>query len=101
MILDGTLAEGDALPSVRAVAVEYQINPLTASKAYQELAAEAVVEKRRGLGMFVNIGARDMLQARERALFLQDEWPAILKRIERLGLTLEDLPPSAEKEGAQ
>lgn len=92
MILDGTLSEGDALPSVRTVAVEYQINPLTASKAYQELAAEEVVEKRRGLGMFVNAGARAMLTAREKEIFLAEEWPAILSRIQRLGLSLEDLP---------
>lgn len=92
MILDGTLEEGDPLPSVRTVAVEYQINPLTASKAYQELAGEEVVEKRRGLGMFVNVGARAMLTAREKELFLAEEWPAILSRINRLGLTLEDLP---------
>lgn len=93
MILDGTLAEGDALPSVRTVAVEYQINPLTASKAYQELAGEAVVEKRRGLGMFVNEGAREMLKAREKEQFLAEEWPAIVMRIKRLGLRVEDLPP--------
>lgn len=96
MILDGTLSEGDPLPSVRTVAVEYQINPLTASKAYQELAAEAVVEKRRGLGMFVNQGARAMLRSREKDLFLEEEWPAILSRIKRLGLALNDLPTEVE-----
>jgi len=90
-ILDGTLAEGEALPSVRAVAVEYRINPLTASKAYQELAAEGVVEKRRGLGMFVVEGARKALMNSERTAFLNEEWPQILARIERLGLKSEDL----------
>jgi GntR family transcriptional regulator len=101
MILDGTLSEGDPLPSVRTVAVEYQINPLTASKAYQELAAEAVVEKRRGLGMFVNEGARAMLRSREKELFLAEEWPAILSRIKRLGLTLDDLPTELAPTGLQ
>ncbi|MEM6683877.1 MAG: GntR family transcriptional regulator [Pseudomonadota bacterium] len=96
MILEGALAEGDPLPSVRTVAVEYQINPLTASKAYQELAAEHVVEKRRGLGMFVNEGAQAMLKSREKDVFLAEEWPAILSRIKRLGLSLNDLPSEDE-----
>jgi GntR family transcriptional regulator len=86
LILDGSLKEGEALPSVRTVAVDYQINPLTASKAYQELAAEGIVEKRRGLGMYVTDGARRRLVASEREAFLKHEWPQILKRIERLGL---------------
>lgn len=91
LILDGTLKEGDALPSVRAVSVDYQINPLTASKAYQELVAEDIVEKRRGLGMFVREGAQSRLSASEREAFLTTEWPKIMKRINRLGLKAEEL----------
>lgn len=91
LILDGTLKEGDALPSVRAVSVDYQINPLTASKAYQELVAEDIVEKRRGLGMFVRDGAQARLSTSERDTFLKVEWPKILERIERLGLSAEQL----------
>ncbi|MEM8798457.1 MAG: GntR family transcriptional regulator [Pseudomonadota bacterium] len=90
-IMDGSLNEGEALPSVRSVAVDYQINPLTASKAYQELASEEIVEKRRGLGMFVTEGARAKLLDSERRHFLTHEWPAILERIEQLGLQAEEL----------
>ncbi|HET7299434.1 MAG TPA: GntR family transcriptional regulator [Oleiagrimonas sp.] len=91
MILDGALAEGDALPSVRQVAADYQINPLTVSKAYQELVDEQLIEKRRGLGMFVNKGAPEALLKSERARFLREEWPALSRRLERLGLDLETL----------
>ena len=91
MILDGTLAEGEALPSVRNVAAELQLNPITLSKSYQALVEEGLVEKRRGLGMFVCEGARRKLVASERAKFLNDEWPATLARIEQLGLSMEDL----------
>ncbi|NII10526.1 GntR family transcriptional regulator [Oleiagrimonas sp. C23AA] len=91
MILDGALNEGDALPSVRQVAAEYQINPLTVSKAYQELVDDQLVEKRRGLGMFVTDGAREALLESERKRFLREEWPALFARIERLGLNLETL----------
>lgn len=90
-ILDGTLHEGEPLPSVRQVAVEFQVNPLTVSKAYQELADENVVERRRGLGMFVTSGARDAMQARERDLFLTNDWPDIAARIRRLGLSAKEL----------
>lgn len=83
-ILKGSLKEGEALPSVRNVAVDFQINPLTASKAYQELVGEELVEKRRGLGMFVVDGARSKLLATEQKEFLENEWPAILKRIRSL-----------------
>ncbi len=86
MILDGRLAETDSLPSVRQVAADYQINPLTVSKAYQSLVDDDLVEKRRGLGMFVREGAREQLLASERAQFVNEEWPAIRARIERLGL---------------
>src|SRR6056297_3100916 len=80
MILDGTLAEGEALPSVRTVAAEFQLNPITVSKSYQALVDEGLVEKRRGLGMFVRKGARDQLMASERDKFLKEEWPAMLER---------------------
>ncbi|GAB4175755.1 MAG: GntR family transcriptional regulator [Wenzhouxiangellaceae bacterium] len=96
-ILDGTLNEGDPLPSVRQVAVDFQINPLTVSKAYQSLVDDGIVEKRRGLGMFVVEGARSRLLADERDKFLAEEWPRIKERIHQLGLKLEDLlgqPPS-------
>ena len=90
-ILDGSLKEGEPLPSVRSVAVELQINPITASKAYQELVMESLVEKRRGLGMFVVEGARKKLLEDEKRHFLEEEWPRIVQRIESLGLTAEEL----------
>lgn len=86
MMLDGTLKDGDALPSVRQVAADYQINPLTVLKSYQILVAQDLVEKRRGLGMFVRQGAGRKLASSERDLFLKDEWPRIVERIKRLGL---------------
>jgi GntR family transcriptional regulator len=91
MMLDGVLKPGDALPSVRQVAADFQLNPITVSRAYQELADEALVEKRRGLGMYVTEGAPEKLLASERERFLREEWPAMLVRIERLGLKLEQL----------
>jgi GntR family transcriptional regulator len=91
MILDGTLAEGEALPSVRTVASEFQLNPITVSKSYQALVDEGLVEKRRGLGMFVCQGAHKNLIASERNKFLNDEWPAMLNRIDQLGLSIEQL----------
>jgi GntR family transcriptional regulator len=97
MILDRVLNEGDPLPSVRNVAAEYRVNPLTVLKAYQQLADENLVEKRRGLGMFVNDGARASLLAAERQRFLSDEWPAISATIQRLGLTPQDLLTSARE----
>ncbi len=95
MILDGALKEGDALPSVRQIAADFQINPLTVSKSYQELVDEALVEKRRCLGMYVTEGARAKLLDSERARFLKDEWPALLQRIQRMGLTPETLLKAA------
>lgn len=95
MILEGVLAEGDALPSVRNVATEYQINPLTVLKAYQALQDEALVDKRRGRGMFVREGAVDQLRASERQQFLEQEWPLILERIQRLGLDADTLLKAA------
>ena len=91
MMLDGELKPGDALPSVRQVAADYQLNPLTVSRAYQELVDEALVEKRRGLGMYVTEGAPEKLLASERDRFLQDEWPAMVERIQRLGLDMKTL----------
>lgn len=91
MILDGTLDEGDALPSVRTVASELQLNPITVSKSYQALVDDGLVEKRRGLGMFVCDGARAKLVASERDKFLNEEWPATVNRIEQLGLDAEAL----------
>ncbi len=97
MILDGDLNEGEVIPSVRQVAVDYRINPLTVSKAYQELADEDLVEKRRGLGMYVKQGARSALLERERDHFLNEEWPRIIERIERLGLNTDQLLETANQ----
>ena len=97
MILDGALKPGDALPSVRSVAAESRVNPLTVLKAYQHLADERMVEARRGLGMFVNDGARDMLMKAERQRFLDEEWPKIRDTIRRLGLTVEELLAGASR----
>lgn len=91
MILDGVLKQGDALPSVRQVAADFQINPITVSKAYQELVDENLVEKRRGLGMYVTEGARGALMKSERERFLTEEWPPLYARLTRLGLTLQEL----------
>jgi len=91
MMLDGQLKPGDALPSVRQVAAEYQLNPITVSRAYQELADEALVEKRRGLGMYVTEQASKKLLGNERERFLTEEWPQVLERIRLLGLTPEEL----------
>ncbi len=98
MILDGVLKPGDPLPSVRQVAGEFQINPITVSKAYQELVDEALVEKRRGLGMYVTDGARMALLKSERDRFLHEEWPALRERLARLGLDLKQLLAEASKE---
>jgi GntR family transcriptional regulator len=91
MILDGALKEGDSLPSVRTVAAEYRVNPLTVLKAYQGLADEGLVETRRGLGMFINAGARDLLMQGERQKFLREEWPRVYANIQRLGLSADEL----------
>jgi DNA-binding transcriptional regulator YhcF (GntR family) len=99
MILDGVLKEGDPLPSVRNVAAEYRVNPLTVLKAYQQLVDEQLVEKRRGLGMFINAGARDLLLQGERQKFLADEWPRIHATIQRLGLTPDELLNAAASGG--
>lgn len=100
MILDSDLKEGDALPSVRTVATESRVNPLTVLKAYQQLDDEKLVEKRRGRGMLVAAGARDLLLRGERDKFLTEQWPDIHATIVRLGLADELLgkaPPGAEE----
>lgn len=101
MILDGVLKEGDSLPSVRNVAAENRVNPLTVLKAYQQLADEELVEKRRGLGMFVRSGARDVLLHDERDDFLKVQWPQIIETIRRLGLSPRELLAAAESAGSQ
>jgi GntR family transcriptional regulator len=98
MILDGTLQEGVALPSVRTVASDFQLNPITVSKSYQTLVDEDLVEKRRGLGMFVCEGARQKLTESEREKFLSEEWPAMVTRIHQLGLDINKLLQSVIKE---
>ena len=95
MILDGVLGEGDPLPSVRNVAAESRVNPLTVLKAYDSLADDGLVEKRRGLGLFINKGARDLLLQGERQRFLAEQWPQIAATIERLGLTPQELLAAA------
>lgn len=96
MMLDGALKAGDPLPSVRQIAAEYQLNPITVSKAYQELVDDNLVEKRRGIGMYVTEGASEKLLASERERFLREEWPAMLERIRQLGLSLEQLLRATE-----
>ena len=97
MILDGVLGEGDPLPSVRNVAAEYRVNPLTVMKGYEQLADEGLVEKRRGLGLFINAGAKDILLQAERQRFLTEQWPEIAVTIQRLGLSAKDLLASSPK----
>jgi GntR family transcriptional regulator len=107
MILDGVLGEGDPLPSVRTVAAELRVNPITVLKGYQQLVDEQLVETKRGRGMFINAGARELLLQGERQKFLDEQWPRIQATIQRLGLTAEELlgraaetpePPTAEEE---
>jgi GntR family transcriptional regulator len=100
MMLEGLLKPGDALPSVRQIAAEYQLNPITVSRAYQELADETLVEKRRGLGMYVTDGAREKLLTSEREQFLKNEWPAVLERMRSLGLSVKELLAGAAVGGA-
>ncbi len=96
-IIKGSIKEGEPLPSVRSVAVDLRINPLTASKAYQELVDDDLVEKKRGLGMFVVKGARSKLLNIERKKFLEEEWPEVSKRISSLGLDVKDLMKKTKK----
>ena len=99
MILEGVLSDGDALPSVRNVAAEYRLNPLTVLKGYQELVDEGLVEKKRGRGMFINDGARKQLLKNERQRFIEKEWPKVVGTINRLGLDTEELLRDARKPG--
>jgi GntR family transcriptional regulator len=101
MILDGALKEGDPLPSVRNVAADYRVNPLTVLKGYQQLVDEQLVESRRGLGMFVIAGARERLLRAERERFLAELWPRVHATIQRLGLTLEELLAAGVPAGAK
>ena len=101
MILDGALQEGDPLPSVRNVAAEYRVNPLTVLKGYQQLVDEELVEKRRGLGMYVIPGARNVLLKGERQRFLEDEWPKISATIQRLGIKPEELLQAASSQSTK
>jgi len=98
MILDGVLREGDPLPSVRTVAAEFRVNPLTVLKSYQELVDEQLVEKRRGLGMFIKTGARQLLLQGERQKFLAEQWPRIHATIQRLGLKPQELLEAAKRD---
>ncbi len=95
MILDGVLKEGDPLPSVRNVAAEYRVNPITVLKGYQQLVEEQLVESRRGLGMFINAGAHDLLLQAERQKFMAEQWPRVYATIQRLGLTPKELLDAA------
>jgi GntR family transcriptional regulator len=95
MILDGVLKEGDPLPSVRNVAAEYRVNPITVLKGYQQLVDEQLVETKRGRGMFINAGARNLLLQGERQRFLSEQWPTVYATIQRLGLTPEELLEAA------
>ena len=95
MILEGVLNEGDPLPSVRTVAAEYRVNPLTVLKSYQQLVDEQLVETKRGRGMFINAGARGLLLQSERQKFLADQWPRVYATIQRLGLTPQELLDAA------
>ena len=92
LIMDGELKEGDALPSVRQISSEQRINPITVSKAFQILVDEELVEKKRGIGMYVLNGAKDKLSKQEKEKFLEQEWPQIAARIKRLGLEVDELP---------
>lgn len=94
LIMDGVLCEGDALPSVRQISSEQRINPITVSKAFQILVDEELIEKKRGLGMYVLSGAKEKLSTDEKRKFLEQEWPQIAERIERLGLSVDELTGS-------
>ena len=98
-ILDGTYAEGELLPSVRQLASDFQVNPLTAAKAVQELAREDLTEKRRGIGLMVKTGVREALKSRERAKFLKEEWPSLVARMHRMDIDMRALLRNFEKSG--
>lgn len=100
MILSGDISEGDALPSVRQVAIDYKVNPITVSKSYQILVDEELVEKRRGLGMFVQSGAAEKLQVNENEQFINEDWPKILNKIQTLNLDTQQLINSLKAIGS-
>ncbi len=100
LILDGVLGEGDPLPSVRTVAADYRVNPITVLKGYQQLVDEELVEAKRGRGMFVKPGARTVLLDAERKRFLAEQWPRVYETIQRLGLTPEELLETATPNGS-
>lgn len=100
MILDGALKEGEALPSVRNTAARFRVNPLTVLRSYQQLVDERLVEKRRGLNMFISAGARDTLLTEERRRFVETEWPRIRADIQRLGLSADELLQSPKNKPA-
>jgi GntR family transcriptional regulator len=101
MILDGVLNESDPLPSVRTVAAEYRVNPLTVLKGYQELVDEQLVESKRGLGMFIKVGARELLFESERQKFLAEQWPRVHATIQRLGLKAKELLAAGASPGSK
>jgi GntR family transcriptional regulator len=90
-VIDGSFPEGEAIPSVRQVATDYRINHLTVGKAYQELVDMGLLETRRGLGMFVMLGARDALTNDEQQRFLEDELPAFAQRVLMLGIPMQQV----------
>ena len=98
LILDEVLKDGDALPSVRNVSAEYRVNPITVSKAYQTLVDDQLITKKRGLGMFVQDGAKAQLLESEKQKFIHQEWPEIKRRIERLGLAVDELLADSAKD---
>jgi GntR family transcriptional regulator len=98
MMLDGLLRPGDALPSVRQIAADFQLNPITVSRAYQELVDEGMVEKRRGIGMYMAEDAEQKLLVSERQRFMRDEWPQIVERMDRLGLGVSDLLDQSQQQ---
>ncbi len=101
LILAEEFRAGESLPSVRQVSSDYRINHITVSKAYQELVDEGLVEKRRGLGMFVVDGAKDSLLTREQEKFAREELPAFVDRINQLGITTETLIEMIKQIGEQ
>ena len=101
LIIEGVFKEGDAIPSVRQVAAEYRINHLTVSKAYQELVDEGLLQKRRGLGMFIEEGAQQKLLERERSRFIENELPGLLERLQRLGISNEQLIELLQKQSTK
>ena len=101
MILRRQVNEGEALPSVRQIAADLSVNPLTVTKAFEALVDIGVVEKRRGLGMFVASGARPALLAHEREKFLKEDWPRIAAQIKALDLEVRDLVEAGSKSEGQ